>query len=69
VKESATILVVDDDADMREIFAQTLRHAGYDVETAASAEEALGKVRKVSPRVILTDLRMPGWTGSVCSRR
>jgi DNA-binding NtrC family response regulator len=59
----ATILVVDDDAYTRDIFEQKLEHSGYDVETAESAEEALGKVKKVDPQLIITDLRMPGMDG------
>jgi two-component system response regulator AtoC len=59
----ATILVVDDDANAREIFEQKLVHSGYQVATADSAEDALGKVKKVDPRVIITDLRMPGMDG------
>lgn len=60
---SATILVVDDDANTRDIFEQKLEHSGYSVETAESAEDALGKVKKVDPQVIITDLRMPGMNG------
>jgi two-component system, NtrC family, response regulator AtoC len=60
---SATILVVDDDPNTREIFEQKLMHSGYSVETAGSAEEALGKVKRVDPQVIITDLRMPGMDG------
>jgi two-component system, NtrC family, response regulator AtoC len=60
---SATILVVDDDAYTRDIFEQKLEHSGYEVETAESAEEALGKVKKVDPQLIITDLRMPGMDG------
>jgi two-component system response regulator AtoC len=60
---SATILVVDDDAYTRDIFEQKLEHSGYVVETAESAEEALGKVKRLNPQVIITDLRMPGMDG------
>ena len=60
---SAKILVVDDDDDVRDIFYEKLSHDGYDVETAESAEDALGRLSKVDPDIILTDLRMPGMTG------
>ena len=59
----ARILVVDDDANARDIFEQKLEHSGHDVETAESAEDALGKVKKVNPDIIITDLRMPGMNG------
>jgi two-component system response regulator AtoC len=62
-KVGSTILVVDDDANTRDIFEQKLVHSGYNVATADSAEDALGKVKKVDPRVIITDLRMPGMDG------
>jgi two-component system response regulator AtoC len=60
---AATILVVDDDPDARDILRQKLEHEGYEVETAESAEDALGRVGKVDPAVIITDLRMPGMDG------
>ncbi|HZD04539.1 MAG TPA: response regulator, partial [Longimicrobiales bacterium] len=60
---SARIFVVDDDADARNIFREKLAHSGYDVETAESAEDALARVKKVDPHIIITDLRMPGMTG------
>jgi two-component system response regulator AtoC len=62
-KVGSTILVVDDDANTRDIFEQKLAHSGYTVATADSAEDALGKVKKVDPRLIITDLRMPGMDG------
>ena len=60
---SARILVVDDDPHAREIFQEKLEHSGYEVTTAESAEDALGKVKKVDPAIIITDLRMPGMDG------
>lgn len=60
---SAKILVVDDDVNTRDIFQEKLEHSGYDVTTAEDAEDALGKVSRVEPDVIITDLRMPGMNG------
>jgi two-component system, NtrC family, response regulator AtoC len=57
------ILVVDDDVDGLEVLKTRLTHAGYDVETAESAEKALSRVRAFDPGLIVTDVRMPGMTG------
>ena len=57
------ILVVDDKDMMRESLEAILTRAGYDVLTAASANEALKIVEKQSLDVILTDLKMPRMDG------
>ena len=57
------ILIVDDDADALEVYRTRLEHTGYEVEAAESAEDALARVARFSPAVILTDFRMPGMSG------
>jgi DNA-binding NtrC family response regulator len=57
------ILVVDDDVDGLEVLRTRLVHAGYEVETAESAEKALSKVSAFDPGLIVTDVRMSGMTG------
>lgn len=57
------ILVVDDDTDGLEVLEMRLTHAGYDVETAESAEKALSRVKAFDPGMIVTDVRMSGMTG------
>jgi len=57
------VLVVDDDDSIRETFEYHLGRAGYQVSTAASAEEALGFLSEFDPGVVITDLRMPGMDG------
>jgi CheY-like chemotaxis protein len=60
----AAILVVDDDADVRETVSEALREAGYAVFGAASGEEALGIVPSLRPPcLILLDNSMPGMGG------
>jgi two-component system cell cycle response regulator DivK len=57
-------LVVDDDPDGREMYATTLRAAGFEVEEAADGFEANDKAFRLRPAVILMDLLMPrldGW--------
>jgi CheY-like chemotaxis protein/predicted transcriptional regulator len=62
---SNRVLVVDDDADIRQQLAEILAEEGYDVITAANGREALERLRDGGrPSLILLDLRMPvmdGW--------
>jgi DNA-binding NtrC family response regulator len=60
---SASVLVVDDERGIREIVARWLAAGGYDVRTAAGADEALDDVRRSAPAVALCDIRMPGRDG------
>lgn len=57
------ILVVDDNADVREILFQKLKHEGYEVLAVGTAEEALSRVGAFDPAIIVTDIRMPGMGG------
>ena len=57
------ILVVDDEVNARTALAELLSEEGYDVETAADAFKALGKVESFAPDVVVTDLKMPGMDG------
>jgi len=58
-----SLLVVDDDASIRQTFELQLGRLGFIVHTAASAEEALARMSDTAPRVILSDIRMPGLGG------
>ena len=58
-----TILVVDDDDDIRSLIAQLLRSQGYSVTEAGSATEAETSVLENPPQLILMDLSMPGTDG------
>jgi len=58
------ILVVDDDAHMRELLTQELEDAGYQVVVAATGEEALEKVRSDHPDLVILDLVMPILAGT-----
>ena len=57
------ILVIDDDAGVRDSMERTLRQAGYSVQSAATGEEGLEVARSGGFDVILSDLRMPGLSG------
>ncbi|MFM2247356.1 MAG: acetoacetate metabolism regulatory protein AtoC, partial [Pseudomonadota bacterium] len=57
------VLVVDDDLSMREFLRILLQHDGYDVDVAVSAEDALVKLDRRWPALVLSDLTMPGMSG------
>jgi two-component system, OmpR family, response regulator MprA len=58
-----TVLIVEDDADMREIERTTLGCAGYDVVEASDGAEGLASLERRRPCVILLDLMMPRMDG------
>jgi DNA-binding response OmpR family regulator len=58
-----TILLVDDDALMRRSLAFHLEQAGYQVQTAANAEDALAIVHHSPPSLVLLDIGLPGLDG------
>ena len=60
---SKQILIVDDEAIVRESIRDWLKDAGYQVLTAESGEEALALMEKHTFGVIILDLRLPGMTG------
>src|SRR5579862_6275516 len=61
------ILVVDDDAVLRDTLAYNLRREGYDCLLAADGTEALTLVAGGNPNLVLLDLMMPGMDGlEVC---
>lgn len=63
------VLVVDDDASVREVLDRTLHRLGYQVLTAPDGLVALDLAASQHPQVILTDLRMPGVDGHTLLRR
>jgi DNA-binding response OmpR family regulator len=63
VNENSHVLVVDDEGAIRYSVSKTLQRVGYNVNEAASGEEALDIMKKQRYDVVLTDIRMPGLTG------
>ena len=62
--EGAPVLVVDDDAAIRDAVRDVLESEGIAVETARNGADALEKVSRHRPRLVLLDMRMPvldGW--------
>jgi two-component system phosphate regulon response regulator PhoB len=65
----ATILVVDDEEDIRELVALNLDREGYTVLTCETGEQALALARAKEPDLVLLDLMLPGIDGlEVCKR-
>lgn len=61
--EIANVLVVDDEGAIRYSVSKTLQRVGYNVNAAASGEEALEMMNSQHFDVVLTDIRMPGISG------
>ena len=57
------ILIVDDEAIVRDSIGDWLRTAGYQVETAETGEEALEMVEKKEYSILILDVRLPGKSG------
>ncbi|GIW41013.1 MAG: hypothetical protein KatS3mg076_1590 [Candidatus Binatia bacterium] len=57
------ILVVEDDPDIVQIVRQTLERAGYEVVLAYGGDDALRKVDRELPDLVVTDLAMPKMSG------
>lgn len=63
------ILIVDDNAVNLKLARVLLSSEGYDVRTAADAEEALALLSKFKPRLILMDIQLPGMDGLELTRK
>ena len=57
------ILIVDDEARIRKIFARILEDEGYVVSTVENAERAIAQIDRIKPFIILMDQNMPGMNG------
>ena len=57
------ILIVDDDSDLLRLLTFRLEGAGYSVEAASSAEQALARLSASIPQLVITDMRMSGMDG------
>jgi len=65
----ANLLIVDDEADVREFAANFFRKRKIEVLTAASGEESLDILEKKKPNLVLLDIKMPGIDGIETLRR
>ena len=59
-----TLLIVDDDPNIRELLSVNLAAVGYELEIAADGAEAMARIRERRPDLIVLDIMMPeldGW--------
>ncbi len=59
----ATVLIVDDEQDMRWLLANILKAEGFIVQQAVDGLDAIGKVKKQPPDIVLLDIKMPTMDG------
>lgn len=63
------VLVVEDESAIAELIAINLRHAGYEVKLAASADQAQAEVDRVLPDLVVLDWMLPGQSGLALARQ
>ena len=65
MKNSPTIMLIDDDIDLLELLTSFFKQRGYKVEAFSNAEEALIEVenKRLSPDVVISDLKLPNMSG------
>src|SRR4051812_17729372 len=69
MEKSGPILVVDDEADIRNLLVHHLTREGLQVRTAADGLSALEEARKATPSLVILDLMLPGLPGTEVCRR
>ncbi len=68
-EEKTTILVIDDEQGVRDLFAKVLSRQDYNVLTAASGADGIQVAREQKVTLILLDIKMPGMDGLETLRR
>jgi two-component system sensor histidine kinase/response regulator len=63
LSHSLDLLIVDDDADLREMLSFYFTNLGYQVEAVANGTDALAICRRTPPHLILLDVNLPGPRG------
>src|SRR4051812_43943602 len=58
-----TVLIVEDDADLRGVLSRGLREEGFTVDTVGSGRDALDRVERVVPDVLVIDVGLPDTDG------
>ncbi|MEA2469607.1 MAG: two-component system, OmpR family, response regulator [Thermoleophilaceae bacterium] len=63
------VLVVDDEPNIADVISMALRYEGFDVETAATGQEALAGVESYRPHLMVLDIMLPDMEGFEVARR
>lgn len=67
--EQKKVVVIEDEADIREVIEHNLSREGYEVHSSANGEQGLEMIRKILPDIVLLDLMLPGLDGLAVCRR
>ena len=68
-RQDTRMLIVDDEEGMRHTLRRIMRAKGFEVEVAASGEDAIRVAAEFQPEIVLLDIRMPGMDGVQTFRR
>jgi two-component system phosphate regulon response regulator PhoB len=63
------VLIVEDEPAIAELISINLRHAGYEVTVAATADQAISEVDRVLPDLVVLDWMLPGQPGVALAKR
>ncbi len=63
------VLVVEDESAIAELISLNLRHAGYEVTVAATADDAQAEIIRVLPDLVILDWMLPGQSGLALAKR
>ena len=58
-----SLLVIDDEPDLRTLYELTLAREGYDIDTASTVEQAMLHLKDRTYSAVITDMRLPDGTG------
>src|SRR5438309_7668994 len=64
-----SVLVIDDDPDVRNFIASSLEEQGYKVSEASDGHEGLAAIERAAPDLVIVDFIMPGMTGAEVARK
>jgi PAS domain S-box-containing protein len=64
-----SVLVIDDDPDVRNFIATSLEEQGYKVSEAGDGREGLAAIERAAPDLVIVDFIMPGMTGAEVARK
>src|SRR5262249_45830506 len=68
-RQSASVLVIDDDPDVRGFIAAALEDQGYRVRQASDGREGLAAVQEERPDLVIVDFIMPGMSGADVAKK
>jgi two-component system, OmpR family, response regulator len=68
-EQALRVLVVDDEPNIADVISMALRYEGFDVQTAASGQDALAGVQSYRPHLMVLDIMLPDMEGFEVARR